>query len=122
MPNTKNDAWKSWGIRLRVHLKEKRQRPVGLAAKMGISESAMRSWINGNREINLSDFMALCSAAGADPRQILFGSLGLTVEQRQVLGQAVASILDTDTAINVNYPGLVKSLQADLNTKRKKSS
>lgn len=114
------DEWKSWGQRIRVHMKEKRLRPVNVAAKLDMSDSALRSWLNGNRDINLSDFVRLCDAIKADPRQILFGSVGLTAEQKLALGQRVVEILEADTASNSHYPGLVSKLQKDLNHKRGK--
>ena len=118
---TKENDWRVWGTRLRVHMKEHRIRPVTLAAKFGISEPAMRSWINGNRQINLSDFFTLCVAAKADPRQILFGGMGLSLEQKQALGQAVVSILEADTAAAPGYPELVKQLQQDINLRRSRN-
>ena len=114
------DEWKLWGKRIRVQMRERRLRPVAVAHKVGISEPALRSWINGNREINLSDFFRLCDAVRADPRQMLFGSVGLSEEQRQLLGQRVVQILESDTATNSHYPKLVRNLQQDLNNKRGK--
>jgi len=38
-----------------------------------LAESTLRSWTNGNRQVNLADFMTLCVKAGADPALILFG-------------------------------------------------
>lgn len=112
--------WRDWGQRVRVHMKERRLRPSGVAAKLDISEPALRSWINGNREINLSDFVRLCEAIKADPRQMLFGAVGLTAEQKTALGRRVVEILENDTAAHPNYPGLVRNLQNDLNHKRGK--
>jgi hypothetical protein len=113
------DEWKIWGQRIRVHMREKRLRPITVALKLGMSEPALRSWLNGNREINLSDFVRLCVAIKADPRQMLFGSMGLSPEQKQALGQRVVEILETDTASNSHYPKFVRSVQKDL-TRRKK--
>ena len=114
------DEWKLWGQRVRIAMKERRLRPVAVASKLGIAESALRSWINGNREINLSDFIRLCSAVKADPRQVLFGSIGLSSEQKHALGQRVVEILEADTAVHPDYSGLVTKLQRDLASKRSK--
>lgn len=114
----KDAGWGMWGRRLRAHMKEHKQRGVNLASKVGISESGLRSWINGNREINLSDFFNLCAAAKADPRIILFGNVGLTIEQKQALGQAVVEILEADPTSAPGYPKLVTQLQADINHRR----
>ena len=99
-------------------MKEKRLRPITVAGRLSLSEPALRSWLNGNRQINLVDFFRLCAAAMADPRMILFGSVGLTPEQKQQLGQAVVSILENDTAVSTNYPQFVKQLQNDIDQKR----
>ena len=115
---SKDSDWKLWGQRLRTHMKEQRLRPVVVASRVGIEEPTLRSWINGNRQINLSDFFRLCAAVKADPRQILFGSVGLSAEQKQALGQAVVSILENDTAASPGYGDFVKQLQQDINHKR----
>lgn len=90
-----------------------------VAAKLGMSEPGLRSWLNGNRQINLSDFIRLCEAVKADPRQMLFGAPYLSPEQRQVLGEAVAHILENDTAANPHYPPFVKGLQRDMKRRNK---
>lgn len=100
-------------------MKERMLSTEAAAAILGMSESALRSWINGNREINLTDFFRLCAAIKADPRQMLFGSPALSAEQRQALGEVVASVLENDVALHPNYSRFVDRLQKDL-TKRKK--
>lgn len=45
-----------------------------IADAMEMSESALRHWLNGTREPNLSDFVKLCQVVKADACQILFGS------------------------------------------------
>lgn len=112
--------WKSWGQRIRVHMREKKLRPVNVAASLEMSDSALRSWLNGTRQINLSDFFRLCDVVKADPRQMLFGSPGLSPEQRQALGEAVANLLENDTAVHPNYPQLVQRLQKDLTSRKSK--
>lgn len=52
---------------------------AALAEKMGMSEPGINSWTNGNRNINLADFLRLCEAAGLDPAVVLFSE---TVDPR----------------------------------------
>lgn len=61
-----------WGSRFRLGLKAKKLTTGQVAEKMDLAESSVRSWLNGNREINLSDFFLLCDAAGLDPATVLF--------------------------------------------------
>ena len=93
------NEWKLWGPRFRAHMRENRLSTRVLAERLRMSESALRSWLNGNREINVTDFFRLCDLARADPRRILFGQLGLTTAQRKALGQRVVEILEADTAL-----------------------
>lgn len=69
----KKAIWRDWGARFRKHCRDKKINNVFLADKLEMSESGVRSWVNGNREINLSDFFRLCTAASVEPSQILFG-------------------------------------------------
>jgi transcriptional regulator with XRE-family HTH domain len=80
-------------------MREKRLSTSDLARRLGMSESALRSWLNGNREVNVTDFFTLCDVARADPRRILFGQLGLTAAQRKAFGRRVVEILEADTAV-----------------------
>jgi hypothetical protein len=66
------DSWESWGRRLRQHVKDHEIKWEDVASELGVAESTIRSWLNGTREINLSDFVRLCKAAKADASQILF--------------------------------------------------
>jgi transcriptional regulator with XRE-family HTH domain len=70
-----------------------------LAERLGMSESALRSWLNGNREVNVTDFFRLCDVAKADPRRILFGRVGLSAAQKRALGQRIVESLEADTAV-----------------------
>ena len=59
-----------WGARFRHAIKGKLT--LGdLAEELDMSESAIRSWVNGTREINLSDFVRLCASARLDPVMVL---------------------------------------------------
>lgn len=63
-----------WGTRFREALKARNSNLAKLAEhkKVDRSESALRSWTNGTRDINLSEFLQLCDAAGIDPAVVLF--------------------------------------------------
>lgn len=68
------DYWRDWGTRFRRACRDK-QSPLTtkeVAERLDMAESSVRSWLNGTREINLSDFFLLCSAAGIEPASILF--------------------------------------------------
>lgn len=62
----------NWGQRFRELLKAKSLKLSQIARDMDLAESTLRSWTNGSRDINLSDFLKLCQAAGLDPAVILF--------------------------------------------------
>ena len=111
------NEWKLWGPRFRVHMRENRLSTRGLAERLRMSESALRSWLNGNREVNVTDFFRLCDVAKADPRRILFGQVGLTAAQKQAPGRRVVEILEADDA--ALHPRLVQPLQRDLSRKRR---
>jgi len=61
-----------WGQRFRDRAKERGFSLRQLSEALGVSESTVKSWTNGIRDINLSDFIRLCDAAGLDPAEILF--------------------------------------------------
>lgn len=109
------DPWKHWGRRLKVHLKENGQNLAGLAEKMTnsgtpIAESTLRSWTNGNRQINLTDFFEICAKAEADPAQILFGQTLMSAEVEQQIGNLAAAVIKADPAIKPTYGKLVGKL------------
>lgn len=70
----KRKQWKEWGLRFRERIRDKKINLRTLAERLELAESTVRSWINGNREINLSDFFRLCQAGNIDPSQVLFGT------------------------------------------------
>ena len=117
---TDDQNWRKWGPRFKVLAKENGSSLADVAEKLKMSESGVRSWTNGTRQINLSDFFALCAAAKVDPSQALFGRVGLSVEQKAKLGELLTSVLETDSAIHPDYPAMAKSLQSDLKLRRKK--
>lgn len=114
------NEWKLWGPRFRVHMRENRLSTRVVAERLRMSESALRSWLNGNREVNVTDFFRLCDVANADPRRILFGQVGLTAAQKQAVGQRVVEILEADTASLPSYAQLVQPLQRDPSRKRRR--
>jgi transcriptional regulator with XRE-family HTH domain len=115
------NEWKLWGPRFRVHMRENRLSTRVVAERLRMSESALRSWLNGNRQVNVTDFFKLCHVANADPRRILFGQVGLTAAQKQAVGQRVVEILEADTASLPSYARqLVRPLQRDPSRKRRR--
>jgi transcriptional regulator with XRE-family HTH domain len=63
---------RGWGLRFRTFIRAKGLNLSAIAEKMGLAESTIRSWTNGTRDVNLSDFLRLCRAAGLDPASVLF--------------------------------------------------
>ena len=78
---------KDWAKRFRTHMRLHGLSQERLGTELDVSQGAIGHWLRGEREINLTDFLALCGAAGADPRAILFGSENphLVSEIRQAL-------------------------------------
>lgn len=62
-----------WQRRFKTYLKEQGLSKTEIAGRMKVTPGGLGHWLSGHREINLSDFMALCRYSGADPRYILFG-------------------------------------------------
>jgi len=113
------NEWKLWGPRFRVHMRENRLSTRVLAERLSMSESALRSWLNGNREVNVTDFFRLCDVAKTDPKRILFGQVGLSAAQKRALGQRVVEILEADTAAVPSSRQLVQPPQRGLSRKRR---
>lgn len=67
-----------WGGRLRKHIRASGKKMGEIAELMDVAESTLRSWMNGTREINLSEFEALCAICEADSCTILVGRPALT--------------------------------------------
>ena len=65
-----------WGARFRNEASRKGISTRDVAAKVDQAESTVRSWLNGTREVNLTDFVRLCDAAGIDPALVLFADVG----------------------------------------------
>jgi transcriptional regulator with XRE-family HTH domain len=75
-----------WGARFRESLKAKGLSLGQLARELDLAESTLRSWTNGTRDINLSDFLRLCAAAQIDPAFVLFA--GKVDAKFLVIGEA----------------------------------
>lgn len=63
-----------WGKRFRDLARDKGLSLGDVGEKLGRAESTIRSWTNGIRDINLKEFLELCTAAGLDPAIVLFAS------------------------------------------------
>lgn len=78
---------KGWGPRFRAHMRLHRLSQERLGSDLGVTQGAIGHWLRGRSKITLEQFWALCEAAGADPKLILFGEThpGLVTEIRQTL-------------------------------------
>jgi len=61
-----------WGDRFKSMLRAKNSSLAKLAEKMRRAEPTLRSWTNGTRQINLSEFFEMCAAADIKPAALLF--------------------------------------------------
>ncbi len=75
MPHA-NREWREWAKRFREECERRELSLAKIAERMDKAESTVRSWTNGNRAINLTDFFRLCAAAEIDPQSILFATGG----------------------------------------------
>lgn len=94
-----------WKTRLQIHMEAQSLTQTALAARMGVTQGGLGHWLSGRREINLSDFMRLCKAAGANPQIILFGET-----PNSHLIDKIRSVLDANPAENGNYAAFEKRL------------
>lgn len=63
-----------WALALDAHVRESKTITwAKIAAALDMTEGGIRHWRNGTREIKLSEFLALCKAAGADPAVMMHG-------------------------------------------------
>lgn len=100
----------AWGVRLRDHLTENGETLANLAKKMRNPKTGdervdvtLRSWLNGNREINLSEFLELCIQAGADPAFILFARPLMREDVNDHLNALVHSLGSADPKAHEAY-------------------
>lgn len=100
-----------------------------IAAKMDMTEGGIRHWRNGTREIKLTEYLALCRAAGVQPAALLSGDAteaagsqlsareemmldlfrGLTPEQQREL------VIETIAAVDANRK-IREFVKGDLHT------
>lgn len=85
------ETWTGWAQRFRQHCSRHGLKLKDVADRLGKAESTVRSWTNGTREVNLTEFFALCAAAQADPATVLFGHVVLTERQRELVDALSAS-------------------------------
>jgi transcriptional regulator with XRE-family HTH domain len=66
-----------WALRVRSHIRAHRGQPGfqrdQIAAGVGVSPAQVGHWLNGRRDIFLSEFLALCNHLKVDPAVMLFG-------------------------------------------------
>lgn len=110
-PHMAKKAWESWGRRLREMAKDGGYTLASLGEKIHRAESTVRSWTNGTREINLSEFFELCEAAEADPSQVLFGAITMDPETQRQLGAIGQRVLAADPAASPTYGKMAKGLR-----------
>lgn len=94
-PWMENDSWKNWGPRFKALAKENGETLATVAEKMGLTEAALRHWTNGTREINLTDFIEMCSVAGVHPSLVLFDGPPMDPDTKRQIGD-LAKKLDAD--------------------------
>lgn len=90
-----------WGARFKRECQLARVSTRQAAEKIGQAESTVRSWINGTRQLNLTDFFRLCDAAGVNPGVVLFADVGKVLsawelaegEERESLALMAEAIL-----------------------------
>jgi transcriptional regulator with XRE-family HTH domain len=66
-------SWEEWNKRLKAHMKAVGVTQDQVAEHFEMTQGAVAHWLSKRNEINLVDFMRLCSFTQADPRRILFG-------------------------------------------------
>lgn len=87
------ESWKSWRKRAKEWKADNDYDDADIAEAVGVARATVNSWLN-KREPNLSDFIALCEAMGADPGLILFGQAVLrdaVPEESEARGALTAS-------------------------------
>jgi len=113
----KDVIWLDWGKRFRKLLRHKGSNLAKVADAMQLSESALRSWTNGNRQINLQDFFKLCEVAEVDPAVVLFAVPRMTEELSKHIAALSASATTVDRAPTAQSDYL--KMKADFKAKTK---
>jgi transcriptional regulator with XRE-family HTH domain len=111
-------SWKGWRQRAKDWKKDNGLDDAEIAASVGVARATLNSWLN-KREPNLSDFMHLCEAMGADPGHILFGRPVL----RELTTGAVRQVVSASPTAEPGYrefEGKLKEKSKDFKRKRSK--
>jgi transcriptional regulator with XRE-family HTH domain len=87
-----DDPWRDWAARYRAEIKRRHKNLAKVAEALDVAESTVRSWTNGTREPNLSDFFAICRAGEVDPAMVLFGRPVMTDAAFKAAHEIAASI------------------------------
>jgi transcriptional regulator with XRE-family HTH domain len=82
-----------WQSRFKDYLADNRLSQSEIAGRIGVTQGALGHWLSGRREINLSAFIALCRASGANAQFILFGE----GESRSALLAEIRKLLPPET-------------------------
>lgn len=99
--------WPAWGQRLREALKLKRMTWAQAAKELDVAEISLRSWASGKRDINLKEFMGLCTTLKLDSSELLYGGQPqLSLEAREG-----AELIDSKPR---HRAGLVRSLRVNV--------
>jgi len=93
------ESWKRWGERFRILAKENGETLATVAENMGLAESTLRSWTNGTREVNLTDFIAMCIAARVHPSMVLFEGPPMDAETLRQINALAKVAFKSDSGI-----------------------
>lgn len=83
-----------WRSRFKDYLADNQLSQSELARRISVTQGAVGHWLSGRREINLTDFIALCKASGANAQFILFGE----GESRSALLAEIRKLLPPEPA------------------------
>lgn len=106
-----------WSERFRAHMRRHKLSQDHLGGQLNPqrTQATIGHWLRGIREINLREFFALCAAAGADPREILFGE----DSAEAALSTLRAKVLATKPDRSPDYGKFEKSLKVHRNSQAK---
>lgn len=87
--------WLNWGVRFRraMRLKGSSLRKLSTLPDAVAKEAGLRHYTNNTRSPTLADFFKLCEQIESDPREILFGPLAMTNQQRKAATEAVMQVM-----------------------------
>ena len=99
-----------WASRFRELLREKKTSVAAVARAMGRPPAGVHHWVNGTREILLTQFLDLCRAAKLDPVIVLYGAGYIPAELREQVQGLTKYVLEADPSSKPGYPALSKKL------------